>query len=363
MTSRTVRGVVAGAAGTLLMVLPIAGIVAAPSASTISAPIALTGSGSTFDAPFFNLAFPAYHHLNEAVSIKYAAVGSSAGIQSFMADQVAFGASDVPMTSAEQATSQGGPSVQVPVDLGAEVVIYNLNGTGTGLHLTGPLIAEIFRGKITNWDSPAILALNPGVDIPTEPITVIHRSDGSGTTYIFSNYLSEVSSGWAADPGVGRSLNWPVGYGGDGNAGVAALVARIPGSIGYVERSYSSPRLFAYAAIRNAAGRFVTPTATNVAAAAAHKSDVSATNFSIVDQPGSRSYPIVGYSWVLVYQNQANTTSGMALVQLLDWVTHAGQVYAAQASYVPLPPVIRTLARSTLRQVVGPSGERLLSSS
>ena len=279
-------------------------------AATISQPITLAGAGSTFDAPFFKEAFPAYHRMNPAVSINYSAVGSTAGISTFSANQVAFGASDVPMTAAEQMSAQGGPSVQVPVDLGAEVLIYNLPGAPSGIHLTGTVIADIFRGQITGWDAPAITALNRGVEIPALPITVVHRSDGSGTTYIFTDYLSRVDKNWASSLGVGRSINWPVGYGGTGNAGVAALVGQIPGSIGYVERSYNPNQLFGFAAIRNAAGRFVTPTPTNIAAAAAQKPDVSASNFSIVNQRGSNSYPIVGYSWALVYEHQENAASG-----------------------------------------------------
>ncbi len=328
-------------------------------AATVSQPVTLAGAGSTFDAPFFKQAFPAYHRMNPAVSIKYSAVGSTAGISSFSANQVAFGASDVPMTAAEQMSAQGGPSVQVPVDLGAEVLIYNLPGTPTGIYLTGSVIADIFRGQITSWDAPAITALNHGVEIPGLPITVVHRSDGSGTTYIFTDYLSRVDKNWASSLGVGRSLNWPVGYGGNGNAGVAALVGHIPGSIGYVERSYNPNQLFGFAAIRNSAGRFVTPTPSNIAAAAAQKADVSASNFSIVNEPGSKSYPIVGYSWALVYQHQDNAASGTALVQMLSWLTSNGQSYAAKAGYVPLPSSIRALARTTLQQIVGPSGDKL----
>ncbi len=328
-------------------------------AATVSPTITLAGAGSTFDAPFFKQAFPAYHRVNPGVSVNYSAVGSSAGISTFSANQVAFGASDVPMTVAEQMSAQGGPSVQVPVDLGAEVLIYNVPGAPSGIRLTGSVIADIFRGRITGWDAPAITALNPGVAIPALPITVVHRSDGSGTTYIFTDYLSRVDKNWATSLGNGRSINWPVGYGGNGNAGVAALVGQIPGSIGYVERSYNPNHLFGFAAIRNAAGRFVTPTPTNIAAAAAQKTDVSASNFSIVNQRGSKSYPIVGYSWALVYQHQENATSGAALVQMLNWLTNRGQAYAAQTGYVPLPSNIRALARTTLQQVVGPSGDTL----
>ncbi len=329
---------------------------------TPSTTTTLSGAGSTFDEPFFSLAFPAYHRLNRSVAVNYAAVGSSDGIQDFQGNKVDFGASDVPMTSAEQAASQGGPTVQVPVDLGAEVVAYNLLGVGSGLRLTGPIIADIFRGKITNWDAPAIRALNPNINIPNLGIIVVHRSDGSGTTYIFSDYLAAVSSAWSSSLGVGRSINWPVGLGGDGNAGVASIVAHTTGAIGYVERSYTSDTLLGFAAIRNRAGRYVTPFAANIATAAAQKPDVSAKDFSIVDQPGALAYPIVGYSWALLYKNQSDSRSGHALVQLLDWLTHSGQSYAAQAGYVPLPSNIRALARSALSQVVSSSGKSLLAS-
>jgi hypothetical protein len=194
--------------------------------------IAATGSGSTFDAPFFDLAFANYHRQRPAVSISYAAVGSSAGIAAFSADKADFGASDVPMTVGEQAAATGGPSVQVPVDLGAEVVAYNLSlPSGQRLHLTGPVIARIFLGQITHWNDPAITALNPGIDLPNAPITVVHRSDGSGTTYIFSNYLSSVDPAWAAKVGTGKTLHWPVGQGAEGNGGVGTAVYTTLGAL------------------------------------------------------------------------------------------------------------------------------------
>ena len=190
--------------------------------------------------------------------IGYSAVGSGAGIKGFSAGGVNFGASDVPMTAAEQAATSAGPSVQVPVDLGAEVVVFNLGSpTAIHLHLTGSVIARIFLGQITNWTDPAITALNRGAALPNEPITVVHRSDSSGTTYIFSDYLGSVSRPWASLVGVGKTLAWPVGVGEQGNAGVAQGVAQIPYSIGYVERAYSSSSLrLNYAAIRNGAGKY-----------------------------------------------------------------------------------------------------------
>jgi phosphate transport system substrate-binding protein len=321
----------------------------------------LTGAGSTFVAPFFDLAFAHYHQQNPGVSISYAAVGSGAGITAFSAKQADFGASDVPMTASEQAAATGGPSVQVPVALGGEVVAYNLNlPGGQRLHLTGPVIAKIFLGQISNWDDPAIAALNPGIDIPAGPITVVHRSDGSGTTYIFSDYLSSVSPTWAAKVGKGKTLNWPVGEGAEGNGSVAATVFRTPFSIGYVERSYTRGLLLPFAGIRNQAGNYVIPTTKTIAAAAAQKPHISAADFSIVNQPGAGSYPITGYSWALVYTHQPSQATGHKLVTMLDWLIQPGQTYAAADGYVPLPPQIQQLSHTALQQITGPNGDPLL---
>ena len=347
--------------GVLTTVAVVLGASAPSSAGTPTAPVALTGAGSTFDAPFFNAAFPKYHQLHRGVTIGYSAVGSGDGIKSFSNKQVNFGATDVPMTSAEQAGALGGKSVQVPVDLGAEVVVFNLVApTPIRLDLTGPVIAAIFLGQITNWRNPAIVALNPTIDLPNEGINVVHRSDSSGTTYIFSNYLANVDSKWASKVGVGKTLKWPVGVGAQGNPGVATAVAQTPYSIGYVERSYSAGPLLDYAAIRNRAGRYSVPYAASIAAAAAQKPNISATNFAIVNEPGPNSYPICGYSWALVYVHQRNQTTGRALVNLLEWLTHDGQSNAASLGYVALPKSIQALARSTLDQVVGPSGTPIL---
>ncbi len=207
-----------------------------PSGHTLT----LTGSGSTFVAPLFAVAFAKYVQQHPTVTINYSAVGSSGGIAAFSARQVDFGASDVPMTASEQAAAQGGPVVQVPDALGGEGVAYNLDlSAGARLRLTGPVIARIFLGQITRWDDPAITALNPGITLPDAPISVVHRSDGSGTTYIFSNYLSSVDPTWAARIGTGKTLNWPVGGGAEGNGNVAATVFRTPFSIGYIEQAYS----------------------------------------------------------------------------------------------------------------------------
>ena len=334
----------------------------ATAAAAASGPdMTLTGAGSTFDAPFFDLAFAKYHQQHPAVTVGYSAVGSSAGIAAFSAEQADFGASDVPMTAAEQAAAKGGPVVQVPVDLGAEGVVYNLSlPAGSRLHLTGPVIARIFLGQITAWHDPAITALNPGISLPDAPISVVHRADGSGTTYIFSNYLSSVSPAWAAKVGTGKTLHWPVGEGAEGNGGVAASVYRTPWSIGYVEQSYSKGLLLPSAAIRNQAGHYIIPSTQSIAEDAAQKPDITPTDFSIVNEPGASSYPISGYSWALVFAHQPSQATGHALVGLLDWLTHAGQAYAIATSYVPLPARIQQFAHTMLQQVTGPGGTRFL---
>ena len=337
-------------------------VVAAVSAGPGGHKPTLTGAGSTFDAPFFTAAFTQYHQQHPGVTISYSAVGSSAGIAAFSAGKADFGASDVPMTAAEQVAATGGPIAQVPVALGGEGIVYNVAlPADARLHLTGPVLAAIFLGQITSWHDPAITALNPGLSLPPAAIHVVHRADGSGTTYIFSNYLSTASPAWASRIGTGKTLNWPAGEGATGNAGVAAAVYRTPFSIGYVEQAYSRGLLLPFAAIRNQAGNYVIPSAQTVAADAARKLGITPADFSIVSQPGPASYPISGYSWVLIYTRQHNQATGQALVTMLDWLTHDGQSDAAANGYVPLPSQIRQLARTTLQQITGPAGTHLLS--
>jgi phosphate transport system substrate-binding protein len=333
-----------------------------PKSNSLTPPAAqLTGAGSTFDQPFFTRAFYEYNLKYPKATVNYASIGSGGGIAQFQANTVNFGASDVPMAASEIALDTDGPMVQVPVDLGGEAISYNLTGVLPGLHLTGTVIAEIYLGKITKWNDPAITALNPKVTLPNEAITVVHRADGSGTTYIFTNYLSTVSKAWASGPGTGKLVAWPVGVGGQGNEGVAGEVSEVPGAIGYVELAYAIQNNFTYAAVKNAAGKWVEPSLTSVAAAAAQKPDVTATNFAIVDEPGKGSYPVSGYSWGLIYEHQKNATDGKALVDLFEWLTHSGgQNQALALDYVPLPANIQALAQSTLLKIDGPNGKALL---
>lgn len=321
----------------------------------------LTGAGSTFDQPLFTKAFFEYNKQNSGVTVNYASIGSGGGIAQFQANTVNFGASDVPMSPADIAKATGGQVLQVPVALGGEAISYNLPGVKTGLKMTPAVVAGIFLGTIKTWDDPALKKLNPGVKLPSNPITTAHRADGSGTTYIFTDYLSTVSPAWASGPGTGKSVNWPNGVGGQGNEGVAGLIKDTPYSVGYVELAYALQNNFTYAKVQNPAGVFLAPSLKTVAADAAQKPNITAVDFSIVNQLGATSYPISGYSWALVYQLQKNLTEGTATVKVLDWLSHApGQAIAGSLQYVPLPANVQVLARNTLLQVVGPDAKTVL---
>ena len=358
--------IVAAAAGALALAACSGSATSAPvpvvaaTGSGTGSPGTLTGAGSTYVAPFLTLALARYHQQHPAVTVTYSAVGSSAGIAAISARQVDFGASDVPMNATELAAAKGGPVTQVPDALGAEGVAYNVSlPAGARLRLSGPVLAAIYLGQVTRWNDPAITALNPGLSLPGAPVTVVHRSDGSGTTYIFSNYLSSVSPAWAKTVGAGKTIGWPVGEGAQGNGGVTSAVYRTPWSIGYVEQAYTQGLLLPFAEIRNQAGNYVLPTPQTIAAAAAQKPAITPTDFSIVNQPGASSYPISGYSWTLIYTRQTDQATGQALVTMLGWLTHDGQAYAAANLYVPLPAQARQLAAAALARVTGPGGSPL----
>ncbi len=273
----------------------------------------------------------------------YQAVGSGEGIQRFIAGAVDFGASDVPMNSKElsAAHNTGGAVEQIPIALGGLAVGYHLDGVTARLRLSGQVLADIYLGRITTWNAPEITALNPGVKLPAFGITVLHRLDSSGTTYIFTDYLSRVSPAWKTRVGAGKIALWPTGPGGTGNDGVAGLLQQIPGSIAYFELAYLSKYHATDVLLENAAHHFVAPNKQSVAAAAAAIPHISATHFSIVNAPGAQSYPICGYSWVLVRQHGARSRE---LADLFRWMASTGQNYAGQLGYVPLPAVIQAIA-------------------
>ncbi|HEX6797629.1 MAG TPA: phosphate ABC transporter substrate-binding protein PstS [Ktedonobacterales bacterium] len=303
----------------------------------------LTGAGSTFDNPLFSKMFENYANAHCGAQVTYSSVGSGAGISQLLAQTVDFGATDSPMTDAQLQQSTNGPIIHIPITIGAVAMTYNLSQVGASTHiqLTGPVIADIFLGKVKFWDDAAIAQLNSGTTLPHVAITVVHRSDGSGTTGIFSHYLSAVSPSWQSQVGAGTTLNWPVGVGAKGNAGVAAQVKSTAGAIGYNELAYVLTNTIQYAQVQNAAGQYVLPSLDGAKAAANNVTSIPADlRFFIVNAPGATSYPISGFSWVIVYQTQKDSDKGRAVANMLWWMTHDGQQYSTSLSYVPLPATI-----------------------
>jgi phosphate transport system substrate-binding protein len=305
----------------------------------------LTGAGATFPYPLYSKWFSEYA-TQKGVRINYQSIGSGGGIRQLSEQTVDFGASDAPMTDAEMAKAKGGPIVHVPTVLGAVVVTYNVPELKQPIRLTGEVLGDIFLGRITKWNAPQLAALNPGVALPSGDILVVRRSDGSGTSYIFTDYLSAVSPAWAAGPGKGKEVRWPVGLGGKGNEGVAGQVKSTPGTIGYVELAYATQNQLPVAAIRNAAGNFVTPSIESVTAAAAGVAEGLPENtdyrLSIVNAPGAQAYPVSSFTWLLVYETQRDSVKGRKLVEFLHWALRDGQRYAPPLDYAPLPPALVT---------------------
>ncbi len=267
------------------------------------------------------------------------ALGSGAGISQLTKKVVDFGASDVPMNATELTAAGGSDNVvQIASTLGTESLAYNLSGLSNGqLKLTPKTIAGIFLGTIKNWNDPALAADNSGVSLPNQPISVVHRSDGSGTTYIFTDYLSTVSADWKSKVGKSKSVSWPVGQGAKGNEAVATTIKQTPGAIGYVELAYVIQTNMTQASLQNHDGNFVIPSADGATAAASQFLAINPTQFSIVDAPGKDSAPISGYSWLMLYKNQPEKTKGTALVDFLDWLVTDGQQYAVNLHYAKLP--------------------------
>lgn len=311
----------------------------------------LTGAGSTFDYPFFSKAFYIYSQKNPDTTVNYQSIGSGGGIAQFTAKTVDFGATDVPMNKDELARA-GASVLQIPVTLGGAAIAYNLPGVTATIRLTRQVLADIYLGKILKWNDPQIAKLNKGVNLPDIPIVVVHRSDGSGTTYIFTDFLSHVSPEWKNKVGTGKSVPWPApsSVGGKGNEGVAGQVKSTPGAIGYVELAYVVENQMPAAMLQNKVGKWVSCSMETVAAAAASKPEVSATNFSIVDAAGANSYPVSGYSWIVVYRKPgAHATQ---LYDVLSWlVGPQGQENAKSVDYVPLPRNVQETAAATLRQM------------
>lgn len=325
-----------------------------PAAAARSAGAALTGAGATFPNPIYSKWFADYAAAT-GVRINYQPLGSGAGIRQLQEQTVDFGASDAPMSDSEMANARGGAVLHVPTVIGAVVVTYNLPTVATPLRLTGALVAEIFLGRVTRWNDTRIAALNPGVSLPATSILVVHRSDGSGTSYIFTDFLSAVSATWKKSPGRGKDVQWPTGLGGKGNDGVSGLVKQTPGSIGYVELAYAVQNHLPAALIQNAAGQFVAPSVESATAAAAGAVQAlpATTDYrvSIVNAPGAQAYPISSFTWLLLYTHQKDASKGKAIVDFVRWALHDGEKSAASLQYAPLPPSLVTRLDSSLARI------------
>lgn len=326
---------------------------ATPSGPTCPSVSQLNGGGSTFINPLFSKMFAAYPSAKCGLNVNYQSIGSGAGINDLLQGIVNFGATDAPMSDTQLAQSTKGPIVHIPVTIGAVAISYNLSGVSGHVSLSGPIIASIFLGNIKFWDDAQIKAINTGVSLPHQSITVVHRSDGSGTTGIFTHYLAAVSPDWQSKVGAGTTVNWPTGVGGKGNAGVAAQVKSTAGAIGYNELAYVLANNIQYAAVQNANMKYVLPSVDSAAAAAQNIATFPADlRFYFVNAPGDASYPITGFTWAVVYQNQTDTSKGQAIANMLWWVTHDGQQYSAPLQYVPLPQNLVTKDEAQIKSLM-----------
>jgi len=322
--------------------------------ATVAVAQDLTGAGATFPYPIYSKWFSDYA-AKTGVKINYQSIGSGGGIRQLSEQTVDFGASDAPMSDAELQKAKGGPVLHIPTVLGAVVVTYNLPQLTRPLRLDGATLADVFLGKITKWNDARIAALNPGVKLPDTDVLVVHRSDGSGTSYVFTDYLASVSPAWAAKPGKGKEVQWPVGLGGKGNEGVAGQVKQLPGSIGYIELAYAKQNKLAFADIKNAKGQFVTPTIAAVTAAAAGAAAAlpASTDYrvSIVNAAGAGAYPISSFTWLLVYKAQPDAAKGKKLLDFVRWALVEGEKSAAALDYAPLPPAMAKQLLKRLSEV------------
>lgn len=324
---------------------------------TARAQLLINGAGSTFGYPIYSKWFDDYTKVDPGTRFNYQSIGSGGGIMMLRNRTVDIGASDAPLNDA-QAKAMPAAVLHFPSVMGAVVLMYNLPELKSQrIKLSGPIIANIFLGKISKWSDPAIGILNPGVKFPDEAIQVVHRSDGSGTTYIISDYLSKVSSDWSGQVGRGTSLKWPAGLGGKGSEGVTGLVQQTPGALGYVELTYALTNHIPVAVILNHDGKWIEPTLEGVTAAAAGASEKMPADFrvSITDAPGPQSYPISSFTWLLVYLQQTDHAKGQAIVNFIKWALTDGQKDAAPLNYAPLPPAVVSKELAALRQISVPA--------
>jgi len=307
--------------------------------STASAQMLINGAGATFPYPIYSKWFDEYAKVDPSVRFNYQSIGSGGGQKQILEQTVDFGASDGPMSDDNLAKAPG-HILHIPTVAGAVVITYQLPGNPK-LKLDAATVADIFLGKISKWNDPRIAALNPGVTLPGLDVVVVHRSDGSGTTYIFTDYLSSVSKDWAARAGKATSVKWPTGLGAKGNEGVAGQVKQLPGAVGYVELVYAHQNHLQFADLKNTAGKFVTPSLASVTEALATASIPEDFRFSMVNSPGEGAYPIAGATWLLVYEKQKDAVKGKKLVEFLNWAVFRGESMASALDYAPLPEQVQ----------------------
>jgi phosphate transport system substrate-binding protein len=321
-------------------------------ACVVDAQSTINGAGATFPYPIYSKWFAEYNKLKSNVQINYQSIGSGGGIRQLTNQTVFFGATDGPMTP-EQMQGAPGKILHLPTVLGAVVPIYNLPGTSGEIKFNGAVLADIFLGKVTKWNDPAIAKLNSGMTFPATDITVVHRSDGSGTSYIWVDYLAKVSPEWLKKVGVNTSVNWPVGLGGKGNEGVSGLVQQTPGSIGYVELIYALQNKIAYGSVQNADGEFVRATiqAVTAAAGAAVKNMPKDFRVSITNAPGKGVYPISSFTWILLYENPKDKAQSKVMVDFMKWALTDGQKFAGDLGYAPLPAEVVKLEMEALTTI------------
>jgi phosphate transport system substrate-binding protein len=327
-------------------------VAVAAAAVPASAETLINGAGATFPYPIYSKWFNEYSKVDTSVKFNYQSIGSGGGIKQITAQTVDFGASDKPLSD-EELKAAPGKLIHIPTVMGAVVLTYNIPGVGKGLKLTSDDVAGIYLGKITMWNDRRIAANNPGVRLPAKPIVVVHRTDGSGTTNIFTDYLSSVDHEWAAKVGKGTSVKWPLGLGGKGNEGVSGQIKTTPYSVGYVELAYAFENKLPYASLKNKSGHFVEPSlhTTSAAAAGAAKHMPADYRISLVNQPGKDAYPIAGFTWLLVYQHPKDAAKGRKLVEFLNWELHQGQKMAAPLLYAPLPENVQKMVAKTIKSI------------
>ena len=335
-----------------LLLIAVLGLVGG---ATLHAQLKLNGAGATFPYVIYSKWFDVYHTKTD-IEFNYQSIGSGGGIKQVIEGTVDFGATDGPMNAdqlKDALTKQGTDVLHIPTVMGAVVVTYNVPEIGAGLKLTPAVLASIFLGEITNWNDPKIVGINAGKSFPDQQIVVAHRSDGSGTSFIFTDYLAKVSKDWETRVGKGTSVNWPVGLGGKGNEGVSGLVKQTPGAIGYVELAYAVKNNLPYAWMKNKSGAFVEPKLESVTAAAAGaaKNMPEDLRVSITDADGKNSYPISGFTWLLVYKQMKDKEKGEALVKFLKWAMSDGQSYAKDLLYAPLPKEVVKLCEKKIKEI------------